>query len=117
MDTATRQVMAFPVRDRSRKSAAQLWANIPAASRAQTTYDTDQYAAHKGAIPAASHRAMPKNARKTNHIERFHHTRQPWVARLVREILASPKKLANHIGAIRSFICHDNLTRSPAFLV
>jgi insertion element IS1 protein InsB len=42
MDTTTRQEMAFHVGDRSRKSTAQLWANIAAAYREQATFDTDQ---------------------------------------------------------------------------
>jgi hypothetical protein len=31
---------------------------------------------------------------------------------LVREVLSFSKKLANHIGAIKLFICHYNLTRA-----
>jgi hypothetical protein len=31
--------------------------------------------------------------------------------------LSFSKKLANHIGAIRYFICHDNLTRVAALPV
>jgi hypothetical protein len=34
------------------------------------------------------------------------------VSRLVRETLSFSKKLANHIGAIKFFICHYNLTRA-----
>jgi hypothetical protein len=36
------------------------------------------------------------------------------VARLVRETLSFSKKLAHHIGAIKYFICHYNLTRTTA---
>jgi dihydroflavonol-4-reductase len=38
------------------------------------------------------------------------------VSRLVRDTLAFSKKLANHIGAIKYFICHYNLTRAAALL-
>jgi hypothetical protein len=31
---------------------------------------------------------------------------------LVRSALSFSKKLANHIGIIQYFICHDNLTRA-----
>ena len=34
------------------------------------------------------------------------------VARLVRETLSFPKKLVNHIGAIKMFICHYNLLKA-----
>ena len=62
-------------------------------------------------IPAAQHKAISKLARKTNHVERFNNTLRQRVSRLVRETLSFSKKLANHIGAIKYFICHYNLTR------
>jgi IS1 family transposase len=55
--------------------------------------------------------------RTTNHIEPFNNTLRQRVSRLVRETLAFFKKLANHMGAIRYFICHYNLTRAPALPV
>ena len=42
MDAKTRQVMAFPVSDRSRDRAKELWANIPVVYREQATFHTDQ---------------------------------------------------------------------------
>ncbi|HKH21105.1 MAG TPA: IS1 family transposase, partial [Gammaproteobacteria bacterium] len=36
------------------------------------------------------------------------------VSRLVRATLSFSKKLANHIGAIKYFICDYNLTRRAA---
>jgi insertion element IS1 protein InsB len=116
MDTQTRHVMAFHVGDRSRKSAKQVWANIPAACREQATFYTAKYAAYRGIIPVAPHRALTKKARKTNHIERFNNTLRQRVSRLVRDRLAFSKKFANHSGAIKFFICEDNLTRAPALL-
>jgi IS1 family transposase/transposase-like protein len=117
MDAQTRQVIAFHVGDRSRESAQALWANIPVAYREQVRFHTDQYEAYKGVIPAERHQAMTKHARKTNHIERFNNTLRQRLSRLVRETLSFSKKLANHIGAIRYFICHDNLTRVAALPV
>ena len=55
---------------------------------------------------AAQHKAITKHARKTNHIERFNNTLRQRVSRLVRDTLAFSKKLANHIGALKYFICH-----------
>ena len=117
MDAATRQVIAFHVGDRSQTSAEQLWANLPAVYREQAMFYTDQYAVYTGAIPAAQHQAITKQARKTNPIERFNNTMRQRVSRLVRDTLAFSKKLANHIGAIKYFICHYNLTRAAALLV
>jgi insertion element IS1 protein InsB len=72
---------------------------------------------YKSVIPAEQHRAITKQARKTNHIERFNNTLRQRVSRLVRETLSFSKKLANHIGAIKYFICHYNLTRRVALPV
>jgi insertion element IS1 protein InsB len=114
MDATTRQVVAFDVGDRSRKSAKRLWAKIPDVYRQHATFYTDQYVVYEGVIPAAQHRAISKLARKTNHLERFNNTLRQRVSRLVREALSFSKKLANHIGAIKLFICHYNLTRTAA---
>jgi insertion element IS1 protein InsB len=62
-------------------------------------------------IPAERQTAITKKARKTNHIERFNNTLRQRVSRLVRETLAFSKNVTNHIGALRSFICHYNHTR------
>jgi insertion element IS1 protein InsB len=117
MDAKTRQIIAFHVGDRSRDSAKQLWANIPIEYREQAIFHTDQYEAYQGVIPPAQHKATTKHARKTNHIERFNNTWRQRVSRLVRETLSFSKKLANHIGAIRYFICHYNLTKVTALPV
>jgi insertion element IS1 protein InsB len=114
MDAPTRQVIAFHVGDRSRRSAKRLWAKIPETYRRHATFYTDQYVVYKGVIPAAQHKAIRKLTRKTNHIERFNTTLRQRVSRLVREALSFSKTLANHIGAIKLFICHYNLTRAAA---
>jgi insertion element IS1 protein InsB len=114
MDAKTRQVMAFHIGDRSRKSAKRLWAKIPQAYRQHAMFYTDQYVVYAGVIPAAQHRAISKLARKTNHIERFNNTLRQRVSRLVREALSFSKKLAHHVGAIKLFICYYNLTKAAA---
>jgi insertion element IS1 protein InsB len=114
MDATSRQVIAFHVGDRSRRSAKRLWAKIPLAYRQHATFYTDQYVVYEGVIPAAQHRAISKLARKTNHIERFNNTLRQRVSRLVREALSFSKKLAHHIGAIKMFICYYNLARAAA---
>ncbi|MDQ3959578.1 MAG: IS1 family transposase [Pseudomonadota bacterium] len=110
MDAKTCQVVAFHIGDRSRKSAKQLWVKIPLAYRQHAMFYTDQYVVYVGVIPAAQHRAITKLARKTNHMERFNNTLRQRVSRLVRETLSFSKKLTHHIGAIKLFICHYNLT-------
>jgi insertion element IS1 protein InsB len=114
MDAKTRQVIAFHVGDRSRRSAMRLWTKIPQAYRQHATFYTDQYVVYESVIPAAQHKTISKLARKTNHLERFNNTLRQRVSRLVREVLSFSKTLANHIGAIKLFVCHYNLTRTPA---
>jgi insertion element IS1 protein InsB len=63
-------------------------------------------------IPAAQHRAISKLARTTNHLERCNNTRRQRVSRLVRETLSLSKKRINPMGAIKMFICHDNLMKA-----
>jgi insertion element IS1 protein InsB len=117
MDAKTRQIIAFHVGDRSRDSAKQLWADIPMGDREPALFHTDQYEAYQGVIPPTQHKASTKHARNTKHLERFHHTLRQRVSRLVRETLSCSKKLANHIGAIKYFICHYNLTKTTALPV
>ena len=117
MDATSRQIIAFHVGDRSDKSGHALWATIPLVYREQATFHTDQYAVYPGVIPAAQHRAITKKARKTNHIERFNNTLRQRVSRLVRDTLSFSKKLADHIGAIKFFLCYYNLTKAGALPV
>ena len=112
MDAKTRQIIACYVGDRSRKSFKKLWAMIPKAYRQHATFYTDQYVVYNGVIPAAQHDPIGKLARKTNHIERLNNTLRQRVSRLVRSALSFSKILANHIGAIKYFICHYNLTKA-----
>ena len=92
LDRTTRQIIAFHVGDRSRKSARQLWANLPVVYRECATFYTDQYVVYHGVIPAERHQAITKKARKTNHIERFNNTLRQRVSRLVRALLAFAKR-------------------------
>jgi insertion element IS1 protein InsB len=115
MTADTRQILAFHVGARSRQSAQALWRKLPTGYQAHATFDTDGYQAYKGGIPSAPHRAITKLARKTHPVERFNCTLRQRVSRLVRATFSFSQKLAHHSGAIRYFICDDNLTRCAAF--
>jgi insertion element IS1 protein InsB len=114
MDATTRQVMAFHVGDRSRRSAKRLWAKLPMAYRQHATFYTDQYVAYAGVMPATPQRAISTLARQTNHLERFNNPLRQRVSRLVRETWSFSKKLPNHNGAIKWLIGHYNLMNVPA---
>ena len=116
MDATTRQVIAFHIGDRSGQSAQALWQKIPTAYQEQALFYTDQYAVYTGIIPSVQHRTISKLARKTNHVERLNCTLRQCVSRLVRATLSFSKKLSNHIGTIRYFMCDYNLTKCAALL-
>lgn len=107
-DPQTRQVLAFFVGDRSRKSARQLWQRVPRTYREQATFYTDDWEAYRQVIPEARHKVCDKGSGQTNAIERFNCTLRQRVSRLVRKTLSFSKKLEHHIGAIKYFICHYN---------
>jgi len=109
IDVESRQVIAFQVGDRSRKSARQLWNKIPREYREQAKFATDDWEAYKSVIPADQHEVCAKGSGKTNVIERFNGTLRQRVSRLVRSTLSFSKKLKNHKGAIKYFICYYNL--------
>lgn len=117
LETQHRQVVAFYVGDRSRRSARKLWKKIPAVYRHQAAFYTDGQAAYHGVIPSAQHHVITKNNRKTSHVERLHGTLRQRVSRLVRATLSFSKTLANHIGAIKYFLSHFNLEVRAALLV
>ena len=112
LDVKSRQIVAFHVGDRSGQSAKALWKSIPQCYRNHATFYTDGWCAYEGVIPERQHRVVNKQRRITNHIERFNCTLRQRVSRLVRQSLSFSKKLANHIGAIKYFICHYNLQKA-----
>ncbi len=114
MEADTRQILAFYVGGRSRQSAQALWGKIPTGYQEQAMFYTDGYEVYKSVIPPAQHRAITKLARKTNHVERCNCTLRQGVSRLVRAAFLFSKKLVNHIGAIKYFICDHHLTRCAA---
>ena len=107
-DRDSRQVIAFYVGDRSRQSARHIWARIPLVYRQQATFSTDAWQAYQGVIPAAQHDICDKETGRTSGVERCHGTLRQRCSRLVRKTLSFSKKVLNHIGAVKYFLCHYN---------
>ena len=108
IDVESRQVLAFYVGDRSRKSAQKLWQRIPKKYRQAAKFYTDDWEAYRGVVPKDQHQVCAKESGRTNLIERFNCRLRQRVSRLVRKSLSFSKSLSNHIGAIKYFICHYN---------
>jgi insertion element IS1 protein InsB len=109
MDAKSRQIVAFHVGDRSQESVKKLWESIPEGYRNKATFYTDEWQAYEGVILNKRHHVVKG---KVNHIERFNCTMRQRISRLVRKALSFSKKLINHIGAIKYFICHYNLLKA-----
>ena len=105
MHQESRQIIAFQVGDRSRETARKLWHKIPLHLREFGLFHTDDWESYKTVIPEAKH-LYGKTKKYTHHLERFNNTLRQRVSRLVRETLSFSKKLENHIGAIKYFICY-----------
>lgn len=107
MNTANRQIIAFHVGGRGQEDARALFDKIPAIFKTNATFFTDFWKGYH-VLEQEKHIAAGKEKGYTNHIERFNNTLRQRCSRLVRETLSFSKKLENHIGAIKYFICYYN---------
>jgi IS1 family transposase len=107
MNTANRQIVAFHVGGRSQEDAKQLFDQIPDIFKTNAVFFTDFWKGYH-ILDKEKHIAAGKQQGYTNHIERFNNTLRQRCSRLVRKTLAFSKKVENHIGAIKYFICHYN---------
>lgn len=111
-DRHSRQIISIYVGDRSEAGAQGLWESLPQYYQDHGLFYTDKWEAYQRVFPSDRHHAVDKQSGQTSHIERFNNTLRQRVARLVRKTLSFSKKLLNHIGAIKYFICAYNLTVS-----
>ena len=112
LDIKTRQVIAFHVGGRTAQDAEKLWQQLPEGYREKAYFFTDHWQAYQSVLPKNRHRAVAKHTGLTNHIERFNCTMRQRVSRLVRSSLAFSKNIANHIGAIKFFLFHYNISKT-----
>ena len=107
MNTANRQIIAFHIGGRGKVDAQLLFNKVPKVFRDNAVFFTDFWNAYN-ILDEDKHLAAGKNKGYTNHIERFNNTLRQRCSRVVRKTLSFSKKLENHIGAIKYFICHYN---------
>ena len=116
LEADTRQIVAFHVGDRGEEGARGLWQALPAGYRAEATCYTDLWEAYRLVIPARQHVPSDKASGFASYIERFNCTLRQRASRLVRKALSFSKKLANHIAAIKLFVCEYNASlNAPHF--
>ena len=103
----TRQVVAFVIGDRSKKTCRSLWRKIPQAYKTCMTL-SDLWQAYQEVFPKETHHSVPKQAGKTAHIERWNNTLRQRVGRYVRKTLSFSKSDAFHHMVTKWFIIEHN---------
>jgi insertion element IS1 protein InsB len=88
----TRQVVAYAVGDRSKKTCQRLWEAIPKGYRQGHCF-TDFWAAYAVVIPEEQHFAVGKETGETAHVERWNNTLRQRLARFVRMTLSFSKSV------------------------
>lgn len=78
----TRQVVAYAVGDRSKRTCLRLWQAIPTTYRQGQCF-TDFWASYQAVIPEKQHTAVGKETGETAHVERWNHTLRQRLARFV----------------------------------
>ncbi len=86
----TRQVVAFVMGDRSRRSCDRLWRAIPKGYKRAPCY-SDFWEAYQEVIPEGQHEATGKEEGETSHIERWINTLRQRLSRFVRKTLSFSK--------------------------
>ena len=104
IDEQTRLVVGCAIGPRDAETADALWHSLPPEYRQRAVCYTDFLQAYASVLPPKRHKAMERASGKTSLIERLINTIRQRCSRLVRKALSFSKKLANHIGAIWSFI-------------
>jgi IS1 family transposase len=107
----TRQVVAYALGCRGRRTARQLWRRIPPAYRTGRCY-TDLWQAYRGQVPARQHLACELRG-PTNRLERFNATLRARLGRLVRKSLSFSRSLAMLDACFKLFLHDYNATCSP----
>jgi insertion element IS1 protein InsB len=86
----TRQVVAYAIGDRSKRTCLRLWVAIPSPYRHGSCF-TDCWAAYVAVLPKAQHFAVGKETGETAPVERWNNTLRQRLARFVRMTLSFSK--------------------------
>jgi IS1 family transposase len=103
----TRQVVAYAVGDRSKRTCQRLWEAIPQGYRQGHCF-TDFWAAYAAMIPEEQHTAVGKETGETAHVERWNNTLRQHLARFVRMTLSFSKSVIMHEACLLLFLhCYN----------
>ncbi len=107
----SRQVVAYAVGDRSKRTCQRLWEAIPSAYRQGHCF-TDFWAAYSAVIPEEQHTAVGKETGETAHVERWNNTLRQRLARFVRMTLSFSKSEIMHEACLLLFLHRYNRERA-----
>src|SRR4249920_3413089 len=103
----TRQVVAYAVGDRSKKTCQRLWEAIPQEYRQGHCF-TDFLKVYASVIPEEQHTAVGKETGETAHVERLNNTLRQRLARFVRMTLSFSKSAIMHEACLLLFLHRYN---------
>src|SRR5258708_40287507 len=106
-----RQVVAYAVGDRSKKTGLRLWEAIPSAYRRGHCF-TDFWATYAAVIPEEQHTAGGKETGETAHVERWNNTLRKPLARFVRMTVSFSKSVVIHEACLLLFLHLYNLDQA-----
>ena len=102
-----RQVIAFVIGDRSKKSCRKLWKRIPYFYRGKRSF-SDFWESYKHIFDPKFHKCVGKETGETNHVERLFCTIRQWLQRVSRKTLAFSKVLYMHHIVFKVFFVAYN---------
>lgn len=97
---------------KEQKISRVLISKIAQRLKKKAIFYTDKFSIYYEVLPWEQHRPVGKESGKTSYIERFNNTLRQRCSRLVRKTLSFSKKIENHIGMIKYFICDYNRQRA-----
>jgi insertion element IS1 protein InsB len=107
----TRQVVAYAIGDRGKKTCQRLWETIPDSYRAGHCF-TDFWGTYQVVIPEERHTAVGKETGETAHVERWNNTLRQRLARFIRMTLSFSKSGVMHEACLLLFLHRYNLDRA-----
>jgi IS1 family transposase len=107
----TRQVVAYALGDRSKKTCQRLWQAIPQEYRQGQCF-TDLLNVYASVIPEEQHTAVGKQTGETAHVERWNNTLRQRLARFVRMTLSFSKSEIMHEACLLLFLYRYNLDQA-----